>query len=313
MRGWVLGGLFVVGLTVACASSDDAGSVSPEKACDDLARAYCEKIQECAPFLMSLSFGATATCIDRIKIECVPGFSANGTSANPSTASQCATEASAATCDALLGRTPPQSCKTQPGQLANGVPCGTNAQCAGRRCKPIDNKSCGVCTALAGANGDCTEDADCDDALSCRDGKCKALGGANATCNKESPCLPTFGCVEGKCQTPLEAGAACVPAVGTGLDPNPCNAAKGLFCHPQNRVCAKIEAAAPGAACGLVNGALVACAGSDCKIPSGVSVGACVAKVADGAACKAGETPSCQSPAKCVDGRCTIGDPSACK
>ena len=57
---------------------------------------------------------------------------------------------------------------------------------------------------------------------------------------------------------------------------------------------------------------LVACSGGDCKT-SGSATGTCAARVADGAACKANETASCQAPAKCVDGRCTIADPSACK
>ena len=155
MRRGAWAGSFVFVITVACSSSEGAGSITPEQACDELARAYCEKIQECAPFLMTLGFGATSTCVDRLKIDCVPGLSAKGTSANPSTSSQCAAEARAATCDALLGRNAPASCKTLPGQLANGVPCGTNAQCAGRRCKPIDNASYGVCTTLARANAAC--------------------------------------------------------------------------------------------------------------------------------------------------------------
>ena len=119
IRHVLAGSASIVAIALVACSGDDAGaSISAEAACDDAAKAYCAKIDECASFFMKLGFGDVATCEQRLKINCVPGFSATGTSATPSRLSQCATDVKATSCDEILGRNLPPSCKTEPGTLA---------------------------------------------------------------------------------------------------------------------------------------------------------------------------------------------------
>jgi hypothetical protein len=310
LRSTLVVSLVSAPLVVACGEDEAVPAVSPEVACDEAASALCDKFQECAPFLTSSLFVDSASCAARFKINCASSFSATGTSATPERTQQCARDARAATCEDLLGRNSPESCRTVAGTLEDGAVCGHDAQCKNKLCRVAKDSTCGACSSLGAAGAACERAEDCDNGLTCVDSKCIAYGKTGHACSATQPCLPTLACNNGVCAAPLAAGGACTFKLGE----NPCDAAKGLYCHPKSNVCAAIETAAAGGTCELSLEKITACtAGSQCKIAKGSTTGPCVAPAADGASCNDENGPKCIAPARCTGGVCTIADPAKCK
>lgn len=297
---------------VACSGDDGTASISPEAACDDFAKSYCGKVDQCAPLFVKLGFGDAATCEQRFKINCASSFSANGTSATPARASQCATEIKSLTCDDALGRKLSGSCIPEPGTLADGTACGNDTQCKGKLCRQSGASVCGACSTLGAAGAACERNEDCGPELGCAGKKCVAFGKAGTACSATQPCLGTLSCNKGTCAQPLAGGAACEPTLDQSQ--NPCDALKGFFCHGLTRVCTAVGTAAAGAPCGLIDNTFVLCTGGGhCKTPPGSPSGTCLAPAADGSACDDVNGPKCVAPARCVGGVCQISDPAACK
>lgn len=313
IRHVLAGSASVIAVALVACSGDDAGaSISADAACDDATKAICSKIDECAPFFVKLGFGDVATCEQRFRMNCVPNFSAPGTSATPSRVSQCATDVKTQSCDDILGRKLPAACQTQPGTLADGAPCGTDAQCKGKLCRQSTAGSCGACSTIGGGGAACERDEDCDSELGCADKKCVAFAKAGSPCSATQPCLRTLACNKGTCAQPLAAGAACDGPADQSQ--NPCDGAKGFYCHPQTKVCTAVGTAAPGAACGFIaNGIVICTGGGHCKTQPPALEGTCLAPAADGATCDETSGPKCVAPARCVGGVCKISDPSTCR
>jgi hypothetical protein len=306
----ILAGLSVSFVVIACSGNDGDASISPETACSDAASALCDKVQECAPFFSTALFADRAACVARFKINCATSFTATGTSATPARAAQCATDARGATCEDILGRTPPDSCRTVAGTLADGAVCGHDAQCANKLCRIPGGSACGACSSLGIAGGACNQQEDCDYGLTCVSNKCIAYAKAGTACSATQPCLPTLGCNNGTCGPPLAAGAACTFKVGE----NPCDAVKSFYCHPKDKVCAQIGTAPPGGQCEFSLDKITTCTGgAECKIGAGSTTGPCVAAASDGATCNDTNGPKCLAPARCSGGVCTITDPATCK
>ena len=301
----------VIGL-FACSGSSSTSGTTPDQACNDLAQTLCDKINSCAPFYLQTTYGDMATCVTRTKINCVPAYAANGTSATPDATETCLADAKTTSCDDLLTRKGPPSCFTQPGQLADGIGCGTDAQCKGTLCRLADNSTCGACSSPGGAGSACNRDEDCTHGFVCSNQKCAAPAAAGGACGTGQPCATSLSCVGGTCAVALEAGAACTPK----LNENACDIAKGLYCHPKNKVCALVGTSAAGGQCGIFNDNLVLCTGgSSCKgdNPLTQTPGTCQAAAADGAACNDTTGPKCLTPARCVSGVCKLTDPTTCK
>jgi hypothetical protein len=311
----VLAGLVsTIGIAlVACSGDDASASISAEAACDDAVKAYCKKIDECAPFFVKIGFGDAATCEKRFALNCVQNFSAPGTSATPSRLSQCATDVKTTTCEEVLGRKLPLSCRTEAGSLKDGTPCGDDAQCTGKLCRQAnDSNVCGACSSIGAGGAACERDEDCDNELGCADKKCVAFGKAGSPCSATQPCIRTLSCNKGTCAQPLAAGAACDGPADQST--NPCEALKGFFCHPQTKVCTAAGMAAAGAACGFIDKNIVLCTGGGhCKTTPPAVSGTCLAPAADGAACDATNGPKCVAPAQCLGGICKVSDPATCK
>lgn len=306
----VLGsGALLTGVLVACSGDTESASVSPETACNDVATAFCEKIESCASLLSKVAYADKATCIARSKINCVSSFAAPGTSATPTRAAQCARDAKTASCDDLLGRTPPETCRTLSGSLDDGTACGHDAQCKNKFCRLAEGTSCGACSGLGAAGARCESNDECDYGLSCEGKKCAARGKAGSGCSATAPCLATLTCVGGVCATPLAAGAACT----FKPNQNPCDQINGFYCHPKTNVCTAFGTATAGGQCEVSIDQVVVCtAGSECS-RGDQQKGTCVAPAADGAACNNATGPKCVAPARCTNGVCTITDPALCK
>jgi hypothetical protein len=284
---------------VACSgSSSSGGSASPEAACDSFVSTFCNKINECFPFAIKAAYKDTAECASRQKAQCVKSLSAPNTGATPAQLDACTSAYSGIACDGALKQ--PDACKTVAGTLADGAPCGEDAQCAGRACNKTGESNCGACAKRVAAGGDCTG-AKCDDGLTCaQSSKCVVPGAAGASCGDNQPCDAFLVCSKGTCGQGAAAGGSCA-------DGEACNVFKGLVCEPTSKTCKEITVANAGEKCGLVDGAFVLCAsGGSCKS------GTCAAPLADGASCTA-DGAGCQEPAECLNGVCTISDPGSCK
>jgi hypothetical protein len=292
-------------LTAGCGSG-----VSADKACTDLAAAYCTEVSNCAEPLITLGYGDVATCQARLKLSCLPSLMAPNTAATPDKDDSCATALMTASCDSLYGRTTPAACVPSAGKLANGNACGDDAQCMSTYCKKAANSVCGVCGDKSAAGGACALDADCQDKLKCVTMVCQPLVAVGGMCDANHPCAQPNVCKGNVCAVPQEAGQTCAT---TGVQDifGDCNQTKGLECPPGTHVCAPLMFAAAGQPCGLINMAFVGCAAAGhCKLTG--FMGTCLAPAADGAACDATNGPECTPPAQCVSGACKLPNPAAC-
>jgi hypothetical protein len=289
--------------------SDSGAAVTTDQAATDVANAYCNRAQACAPAYITISFGDGATCTTRLKATLLPGMGATGSTETPAQYEACAASVPSATCDDLLARTLPAPCQPVPGTLAIGAACAVDGQCASTHCGLPANAACGTCVGLAGAGGACNVDDDCQDGMTCQSNACVAYGAENAMCDTTHPCLPDLGCKSGACTAPSPAGTACQ----SGAE---CDNLHGVFCNPVSMMCEAVSFAGANAACGLVNMQLVVCTGpgSLCTGETAPSyAGSCVPYAADGAACDATNGPLCNAGAVCVGGKCAVPDPSQCQ
>ena len=296
----VLGGITLV-LASACGGEDEDGGGSGS--CGSAAKVYCQKIDECAPLLIKIAFGDTTTCTERVTIDCEADTSAPGSNTTPVNLAACVNAVAGQTCDQIFRREQPAACSV-PGSRVDGEPCGADPQCESGHCN-VGASDCGTCAPLSAAGGDCEEGDDCQSGLVCAEGVCAtpvAIGGA---CSNNEQCAGAV-CKSGTCAAPLGPGEACEPA-SSG-----CDALQGLYCDPQSQACKLIEFVGLGQTCGLVDGALVACAGGGSCDTGPNNQGTCVAAAADGAACDPIDGPTCTAPARCVSGSCQLPNPSGC-
>jgi hypothetical protein len=318
-----LGTLALVLAAAACSSSSSSGgntgdggtggdaSVDPAKACNDLASAYCAKIQSCVPYFVEITFGDVPTCVSRASASCTTAAGATGTSATAGTNEACGTALSAESCDDILDGKPPTACVIAPGTLASGAACGEDAQCASAFCGKPAGKYCGTCAAPPAAGAACVGGR-CGPSLACgANAMCVTPGASGATCDANTPCLTTLSCGGGKCTTPVAAGATCDPKQMTTAG---CQTTSGYFCNAATTKCEQVTIATANEACGIVHGGLTLCSGLGfCRGATSTAPGKCIAAAANGAACDDTMGPSCMAGAHCVNAICVADDPATCK
>jgi hypothetical protein len=304
----------VAAAVVACSGST-AGTVSSTQACSDLAMNLCTKLNSCAPFYVTLDYGSVSQCAARSAIDCPDVLMANGSGATASDVEACAQAYASASCEALESNSPPPACQIA-GTLAAGAVCGSNQQCLGPNayCKIAPTAICGACATQSAAGGACTSSDDCQSGLVCgaavgaTSGSCVSPGAAGAMCDSGHPCQSTLVCSNTTCSMPVQAGGACDPQAQN------CDLTQGLFCNPTSKVCAQVQTAAAGAACGFSassNTYTVCANGAQCNGATATMQGTCGSVAADGAACGS-NMATCMAPAICVNDVCTIPNPSSC-
>jgi hypothetical protein len=359
---FVLGILFLA--VPACSSSsggsspppgNDAGADSGNggaQACATEAQAICAARDRCSlnTFLNDYDYGGDTACVTRSQITCVNAFGAKGSGTTTATIAACTAAYPSYTCTNYFDGNPPTACVPPAGTLANGQPCGANAQCQSTFCATGAFAVCGTCQPLPAAGAACQVNADCGRDLDCVKpagastatmGVCTAYAASGAAClTYKTPCEAGLACVgddtttgaTGTCQTAgTTVGAACDASRKTA--PN-CNADLGLVCIPAMKgsevgTCKAITLAMQGAMCGYTGSAPVTgyvdCQEGVCQRPTndaGVEAlaGTCVALVSDTGACSlAAGSPGCITPAKCVPssagamtGTCTVPNAASC-
>jgi hypothetical protein len=258
------------------------GDHAAAPACAALSQALCRKIEICTPFAVGLVFGSRSVCEQRLTLDCLPKFAAPGSAATPALTSSCADSLAAHPCAAFLRGDFGAACAPLSGRLQGGAACGDDAQCASTFCARARDAVCGVCATTTPAGSPCVRD-------SCSAGTVCPMG--------KSTCVVP---------EPGQVGAACTVH-------EQCDIGNGIGCNPLTGRCIRLALGSDTGTCGLdLAGALyTACpASGTCSAPLG---GKCTAGAADGAACSTGSAgPGCLPPARCVGGRCTLPDPSAC-
>jgi len=282
------------------------GGTSGSGDCTAVAKAVCNKLQQCSSTLIKLTYGDVQTCVARATITCKSGTTAPGASVTPAQLGACTTAFSNLDCaDLARGIQAPSECSIA-GSLVNGKACGSNDQCKSAYCG-VSNGICGACADRAAAGKACTSNDGCQSGLVCNSKSvCAQPVDGGGACTDARDCKAGLVCASGTCAQPVGAGKACKKGE--------CDSLAGLFCNPSTNVCESLQVADSGQPCGLVSGGFVACgAGGHCAIPSGQVQGTCQAAAADGDTCDAQKGPTCLQPALCVNGKCTLGDPASCK
>jgi len=296
--------------TASDSPAPDGTTLSADQACTDLAASICSRIDACTNVLIAVVYGDVDTCKKRVKLGCLPGLAAPGTSSTPEKAEACAKDFPTETCIDLFAKNPAASCIPSPGKVANGMACGEDAQCDSTFCARTPGAGgCGVCAPMP-KEGDACVNNQCGRLLECNTkDKCYKTRVLGETCSADTPCAASLSCFGGKCVAAAKAGEACD---GTATSAPTCDTTAGLGCNPVAKVCQVLVFAKAGDTCGYVAPDFKLCTGgSFCKTTGGFS-GVCVAPAADGAPCNPKDGPQCLSPAICSGGVCKLVDPAAC-
>jgi len=265
-------------------SSDAGNDAEATRACASFAATLCAKIATCTPFVLGVLYGDAPTCERRVILSCVPSFGAAGTSAVPAKTTSCEQSIAPLACPTFLAGDWGAACKTDPGAVALGGPCGDDAQCVTTFCARAPDAACGICQPVTKAGDPCVRN-------SCSAGTVCPAG--------QSTCIAP---------APGRVGDACTAQ-------EQCDLAHAVGCNTTSMRCLALTLASPQGSCGansiLPTSYAVCPAGGTCSAPLG---GNCSAAAADGANCSTADTGThCLSPARCVAGQCVVPDPATCR
>ncbi len=284
----------------------DAAAQAADKACTDEASAFCERLEKCNPFGLLTQFGARPQCNDRMKIHCIAGRGATGSTFATDKIAGCAKALPTVSCYDFVTKNLPAGCADS-GILDDGKGCGSNYQCRSGDCR-VDKGMCGLCGPTSVAiDGTCTTDGPCGAQARCVSGKCTRLVKTGGDCDTSiglSCWLGAVACVGNKCtENAMKAGDAC--------DELSCDYLTGLLCNATTKVCDKIVLAKAGETC--VIGDKPCEASAFCKT-DGTRTGKCVARAVDGAGCDPSVGAVCVFPYRCdsTSSKCVPPDPSQC-
>lgn len=293
-----------------CGSSSSSG-LSADAACSKLADARCERVGTCNVDGIQVRYGDLASCQGAQKAACMNSLAASSTGATPTTASACADALPAVDCSDYNNNLLPAACQPAVGKLPAGAACAFSAQCGTQFCGIDKTASCGVCQPQPQVNDSCEHLTSCGAGLTCvaKGTLCvREDPKAGDACDADTPCGSGFSCVrskamtttaaavQGVCQPAMEtAGATCDAKKKTSAG---CDPAKGLTCDPTSMLCVAAVVASAGQAC---DDDLTFCSSAaTCVIPTGATMGTCVAAAADGAACDTANGPSCLTLSRCI-------------
>lgn len=282
----------------AGADVQEAGS-SVADACRRIAEANCNRLAACSPATVQIGFGGPATCVDMIATSCASDVTV--VDARPAVASEllaCANAVDRQSCTEAIDIDIPRECIGR-GLRPDGDVCVSGRQCFSGYC-PRGPSGCGRCEPLRAEGESCGT---CAFEYVCGGGTCKRRGLMGATCNADAPCSRTLRCAAGLCAAKVAENGAC------GADAD-CDTDHGAICV--RSVCRTVTYAAPGAACGYIDGAPRACTGGRCFLPDGGTASTCVASSGLGGPCNATVGQSCFPTLFCVAGQCVRPQDNLC-
>jgi len=304
--------------------SFDAGAdAAVAGGCASYARAYCARLEACAPgFFFPGEYLDVAACEDVQASRCGLDRAAPGVSVAASALAACSADLTAFSCSKLLARQLPDSCGPT-GTLVAGAACGSDAQCTTGFCAQ-SSPTCGTCAAAPALGGPCTAGR-CGAGATCTvgvgdDRQCVALAlEIGDACGESSYCRFGLSCVNERCVAGLAEGASCSFAAA---DEPACDPLAGLRCNgfTAAAVCERPTYVGAGQACGdteIETDAGLQLATTACRAdgvcPTEPGDTTCVPRGALGESCDASLQEPCRTLLSCVEGRCILQDPSACR
>jgi len=271
-----------------------------DAACDEYQSIVCEKLDECSHFQMIATQGDMGRCRKRGKLECLHEMAPPSSGVTPEWLDACGKAQRIATCPAFFDRV--SECKRPPGKLGAGASCTADAQCATLFCERDATEACGKCASAPSDGASCGKRG-CGIGKSCVGGACVTPARTGGACTGKGTCFGFLSCTDGTCGAPAKAGEKC-DAAGKGAPD--CDFGAGLVCDPNAKICKLAKVAITSmATCGDLNvcgGALICGAGKQCLKP-----------IPDTEECEVEKGQFCESPARCIDERCKLPDPGACK
>lgn len=310
-------GLAAVGsaCTAPGSNPEAPGSQDPPSStadCEELAQAYCEKVDACGPDNPTAATEGRAQCEQRVAADCRARQQAPDAEVTAGALQSCVDHWSTLACEALLDWEL-GDCRLGRGTRAAGESCRYDEQCAGRCYFHRGSDPCGVCVDEATEGASCEADPDegqpCGEGLTCVNGECVirstvSLLGETCTSASGMRCANTLWCDAGVCAQPKPAGAACSALV------DECSLAEGLWCPPDAQTCQPFPIVGEGESCMPEGtGILVCSAGLVCA--SGSSGWACARPAPEGSQCGLG-LPPCADRLLCWEESCLAEDQLMC-
>jgi hypothetical protein len=276
--------------------------VVPSKECLAAGQAICDKLNECAPFFITIAYPDLATCAERSALSCQLDTGLPGSGLDAMEVQACADAIGPASCDDLFAGDI-AACAPQSGTVPNGSACGSETQCQSKFCDVDESGTCGTCKPTVPDGGSCAMNGDaCEPPLACaEDQTCATKAKSGEICGMDKPCVENLACSVGICGEGGKMGDICSPML-------PCATSAGLNCNLMTNMCEPFAVADVGQACGFAMGKITLCKGGATCSANDV----CVAPAKDGEACGGAMDVGCLSPAKCTNDVCTVPDLSTC-
>ncbi|MBI2897610.1 MAG: hypothetical protein HYY06_28890 [Deltaproteobacteria bacterium] len=249
---------------------DDSGGIPFEDVPAELADVFCSQVEPCMGQLADM-FSDSADCAEETTAQITDGdwvrieaaIEAGTVIYNEDRAQACLDAFAALGCDVFVSR-PPEECEEAvEGTVAIDGACDQDAECVGTAFCLIEAECPGACTARQSEGGDCGDDDECEDGLTCQRGACTALAEAGEDCEGEDApeCGVGLMCVgqdeqqgtSGTCQAPEDTF--------TAAEGEECNLPAGPFCvEGLSCVIDRMEAMQPVFVC-----VGASASGGDCK------------------------------------------------
>lgn len=185
-------------------------------ACQDLASAYCKRLQVCQPHASEIDYADPAVCVAREALRCSAGLAAPGAQGGVALLAACASSVGTASCDVIDYGGPPR-CWFAPGARATGAACAWDSQCQGKLCKRQSGEKCGIC-ATEGQLSEVCSPRSCGHGLACtldftsKTYRCRAKAKLGEPCSpskNEEICGHGLVCVGGLCVPAGQMGQGC--------------------------------------------------------------------------------------------------------
>lgn len=254
-----------------------------DAAAAELAAAVCTNYFNCYPVFALIEHGSIETCVPRYTEYYKNMSRLDGVAWLPEEMSACADVLDQPDCGSAFA----PACSL-PGEKDVGEACSISAECKSSRCVGASSSTCGKCEAVRVQGQPCaSKDNDCAWGLVCNSSThtCEPYRIEGESCSDHGDCYGTLVCLGEKCSKPLGDGEYC----GTfGV----CDLDQSLACFSDQK-CGKFDIVGVGESC----------AQAICEYGTVCAGQKCTPRPLEGQSCA---TLPCISPARCVNGLCSL-------
>jgi hypothetical protein len=302
------------GCAVNCEENLGLVDSLPDDFCQAYATASAEQMDRCYGFYIDYLFGSKQQYIEAYTDHCATQEPVNYTADEEATVRACLLATANAPCGCQASDLP--ECEGLPDDAGTGEendPCADSSDCRSGFCLQESEDACGVCSAVAGLNEDCTS-AICSSELYCSptDSTCQPIKQRCEECTPDDECEGDLKCVRGECAIPyLNEGDDCTDS------PDGCEI--DLMCDAATSTCSPIPYifVGEGESCNIVDPepplSVTICSGSNYCDSGTLGVeGTCIAMGKKGDECTLMDSTvsgsTCGFMLSCIAGTCDYID-----